>query len=62
MSEALKAKKPAGATKPPKVVVRRRRSKKMPVVTPAMKDRLRAKAKTSTRTTFPELPEWRLEG
>ncbi|HEX7911971.1 MAG TPA: hypothetical protein VF534_28300 [Paraburkholderia sp.] len=61
MSEALKAKKPTGAAKPPKVVVRRHRSKTMPAVTPAMKERLRAKAKTSTRSSFPELPEWRLE-
>jgi hypothetical protein len=61
MSEALKAKKPADAIRQPKVVVRRARSKTMPVVTPAMKKRLRAKAKTSTRSSFPELPEWRLE-
>jgi hypothetical protein len=61
MSQALKTKKPALA-KSAKVVVRLARSKKMPIVTPAMKERLRARAKTSKRSAFPELPEWRLEG
>ncbi|MBN3847043.1 hypothetical protein G3N58_09410 [Paraburkholderia sp. Ac-20342] len=43
----------------PTVVVRRGRSRDIPVVTPQMKERLRAAAKVSKRTTFPELPEWR---
>ena len=63
MSQALKkAKDPTAATKSAKVVVRLTRSKKVPAVTPAMKERLRARAKNSKRSTFPELPEWRLEG
>jgi hypothetical protein len=62
MSQALKTKKPAALAKSAKVVVRLARSKKMPAVTPVMKERLRARAKTSKRSAFPELPEWRLEG
>jgi hypothetical protein len=62
MTQALKTKKPAAAAKPAKVVVPLARSKKMPAVTPAMKERLRARAKSSKRSAFPELPEWRLEG
>lgn len=41
----------------PKVVVRR--SAKRVVVTSEMKRQLRANARVSTRTDFPELPEWR---
>lgn len=41
----------------PKVVVRR--SSKRTIVTTAMKSQLRTNAKASTRSTFPELPEWR---
>ncbi|WP_247391954.1 hypothetical protein [Ralstonia pseudosolanacearum] len=41
----------------PKVVVRR--SSKRTIVTMAMKRQLRNNAKSSTRSTFPELPEWR---
>lgn len=63
MSQALKkAKDPTATTKSAKVVVRLTRAKKVPAVTPAMKERLRARAKNSKRSTFPELPEWRLEG
>lgn len=62
MSQSLKTKKPTAAAKPAKVIVRLVRSKKMPAVTPAMKERMRAKAKSSKRTGFPELPEWRIEG
>jgi hypothetical protein len=63
MSQALKkAKDPAATIKSAKVVVRLTRSKKVPAVTPEMKERLRARAKNSKRSAFPELPEWRLEG
>ncbi|MET2529934.1 hypothetical protein [Ralstonia pseudosolanacearum] len=44
----------------PKVVVRR--SAKRVSVTTAMKRQLRANARVSTRTDFPELPEWRRSG
>ncbi|AXV70886.1 hypothetical protein CJO91_00045 [Ralstonia solanacearum] len=42
---------------PPKVVIRR--SKRRRVVTPEMKEQLRANARISQRRTFPELSEWR---
>ncbi len=51
-------KKPASPTAP-KIVVRR--SSKRVVVTAELKERLRANAKRSTRSDFPELPEWRIE-
>jgi len=60
MSEPLKKSKPTASAKPT-VVVRLARSGKPVVVTSEMKAQLRKKAKTSTRSTFPELPEWRLE-
>ncbi|SIT49711.1 conserved hypothetical protein [Paraburkholderia ribeironis] len=60
MSETLKKPKQAAASKPA-VVVRLARSGKKVVVTSEMKAQLRKRAKTSTRSTFPELPEWRLE-
>ena len=57
MSETLKKPKPDVAT-PPTVVVRdSRSSKKKVVVTSGMKAQLRKRAKTSTRSAFPELPE-----
>lgn len=40
----------------PKVVVRR--SAKRVIVTNAIKRQLRTNARMSTRTDFPELPEW----
>ncbi|HKR45557.1 MAG TPA: hypothetical protein VJU59_38805 [Paraburkholderia sp.] len=61
MSETLKKPRPNVAT-PPTVVVRVSRSrKKKVVVTSGTKAQLRKRAKTSTRSAFPELPEWRLE-
>ncbi|WP_028209055.1 hypothetical protein [Paraburkholderia nodosa] len=61
MSETLK-KPRAEASSAPTVVVRLARSgKKKVVVTAEMKAQLRKRAKTSTRTAFPELPEWRLD-
>ncbi|MCX5544161.1 hypothetical protein M3A49_32610 [Paraburkholderia sp. CNPSo 3076] len=61
MSETLKKPKPDVAT-PPTVVVRvSRSSKKKVVVTSGTKAPLRKRAKTSTRSAFPELPGWRLE-
>lgn len=44
----------------PKVAVRR--PAKRVIVTNAMKRRLRANARMSIRTDFPELPEWRRTG
>ncbi len=61
MSETLKKPKPAVATKPTVVVRLERSGRKKVVVTSEMKAQLRKRAKTSTRSTFPELPEWRLE-
>lgn len=46
-----------GTLAAPKVIVRRK-SKRV-VVTAVMKERLRKEAQTSTRTRFPELPEWK---
>jgi hypothetical protein len=60
MSETLKKTKQTAPSKPT-VVVRLARSGKKVVVTPEMKAQLRKRAKTSTRSTFPELPEWRHE-
>lgn len=40
-----------------KVVVRRGGSRDIPVVTPQVKERLRAAAKVSNRKMFPELPD-----
>lgn len=58
MSASTNAKKIAMlAVAAPKVVVRR--SAKRVIVTTAMKRQLRANARVSTRTDFPELPEWR---
>jgi hypothetical protein len=48
------------ATTAAKVVVRR--SAKRVIVTTAMKRQLSANARVSTRTDFPELPEWRRTG
>lgn len=62
MSETLKKPQKPTAPAKPAVVVRLSRSGKKVVVTAEMKARLREKAKTSTRSSFPELPEWRLEG
>ncbi len=51
--------KPSSAdAKLPKVVVRRSRAKPVRVVTPKMKEQLRANARVSRRRTLPELPEW----
>lgn len=62
MSQALKKTKGQAATiESAKVVVRLTRSKKVPAVTPAMKEKLRARAKNSKRSAFPELPEWQVE-
>ena len=44
----------------PKVVVRR--SGRRVTVTTETKRQLRANARVSTRTAFPELPEWRRTG
>jgi hypothetical protein len=60
MSETLKKPKQSSSSTPT-VVVRLARSGKKVVVTSEMKAQLRKKAKTSTGSTFPELPEWRLE-
>lgn len=57
MSLADGAEPTAADAKPPKVVIRR--SKRRRVVTPEMKAQLRANARISQRRTFPELPEWR---
>ncbi|NUX59352.1 hypothetical protein [Paraburkholderia youngii] len=59
MSETLKKPKQA-APSTPTVVVRLARSCKKAVVTSEMKAQLRIRAKTSTRSIFPELPEWRV--
>lgn len=56
-SGTMDTKKPAAPTAP-KIVVRR--SSKRVVVTAELKERLRANAKRSTRSDFPELPEWRI--
>ncbi|CAJ0725999.1 hypothetical protein DEE44_11415 [Ralstonia pickettii] len=56
MSAPTNTKKLA-ATAAPKVVVRR--SAKRVIVTAEMMRQLRANARVSTRTDFPELPEWR---
>ena len=61
MSQLRKRKGAASLDGSPTVVVRSATSKKRPVVTPAMKERLRANARNSKRTKFPELPEWRRE-
>ncbi|MCP3711529.1 hypothetical protein M3I54_31970 [Paraburkholderia sp. CNPSo 3274] len=61
MSETLKKPKPDVATPPSVVVSVSRSSKKKVVVTSGTKAQLRKRAKTSTRSAFPELPEWRLE-
>lgn len=60
MSLTSGAKPTAADAKPPKVVVRR--SKRRRVVTPEMKEQLRANARISQRRSFPELPEWRRDG
>lgn len=61
MSASTDTKKIATPAVPaPKVVVRR--STKRVIVTTAMKRQLRANARVSTRTDFPELPEWRRTG
>lgn len=60
MSLATGAKPTAADTKAPKVIIRR--SKRRRVVTPEMKERLRANTRISRRRTFPELPEWRRRG
>ena len=57
MSLTNGAKPTVADAKPPKVVIRR--SKRRRVVTPEMKAQLRANARISQRRTFPELPEWR---
>jgi hypothetical protein len=57
MRQMNAAKPTSGDAKPPKVVIRR--SKRRRVVTPEMKEQLRANARISRRRTFPELPEWR---
>lgn len=57
MSPAKGAKPTEADTKPPTVVIRR--SKRRRVVTPEMKAQLRANARISQRRAFPELPEWR---
>ncbi len=57
MRQMNAAKPTAVDAKPPKVVIRR--SKRRRVVTPEMKKQLRANARISQRRTFPELPEWR---
>lgn len=57
-SNGKKTSTPAVAA--PKVAVRR--SAKRVIVTTAMKRQLRANARLSTRTDFPELPEWRRTG
>ncbi|MDR0240631.1 MAG: hypothetical protein LBJ65_03415 [Burkholderia sp.] len=61
MSETLKKPRPEASTTPTVVVRLTRSGKKTVVVTPEMKAQLRKRAKTSTRSAFPELPEWRLE-
>ncbi|NJZ81816.1 hypothetical protein GO280_02332 [Ralstonia solanacearum] len=57
MSLTNGAKPTAVDVKAPKVVIRR--SKRRRIVTPEMKERLRANTRISQRRTFPELPEWR---
>lgn len=57
MSLTNGAKPTAADAKIPKVVIRR--SKRRQVVTPEMKEQLRANARVSQRRTLPELPEWR---
>ncbi|NKA78099.1 hypothetical protein GO291_00014 [Ralstonia solanacearum] len=57
MRQMNAAKPTATDAKPPKVVIRR--SKRQRVVTPEIKEQLRANARFSQRRTFPELPEWR---
>lgn len=57
MSPTNEAKPTEADAKSPKVVIRR--SKRRRVVTPEMKEQLRANARISQRRTFPELPEWR---
>lgn len=59
MSAPTDMKKPA-ITLAPKVVVRR--SGKRVIVSTSMKRQLRTNARASTRSTFPELPEWRRTG
>ena len=61
MSETVKKPKPAASTTPTVVVRLARSGKKKVVVTAEMKAKMRERAKTSTRSAFPELPEWRLE-
>jgi hypothetical protein len=61
MSETLKKTKPEASSAPTVVVRLARSGKKKVVVTAEMKAQLRKRAKTSTRSTFPELPEWRFE-
>ncbi|WP_321917889.1 hypothetical protein [Paraburkholderia sp. J11-2] len=61
MSESLKKPRPDVATSPTVVVRVSRSSRKTVVVTCGMKAQLLKRAKTSTRSAFPELPEWRLE-
>ncbi|HDR9512128.1 hypothetical protein C5615_37965 [Burkholderia cepacia] len=61
MSETLKKPRPEASTTPTVVVRLTRSGEKKVVVTPEMKAQLRKRAKTSTRSAFPELPEWRLE-
>ncbi|MEX3952795.1 hypothetical protein AB4Y40_34195 [Paraburkholderia sp. EG287B] len=61
MSESLKKPKPDVASPPTVVVHVSRSSRKKVVVTSGTKAQLRKRAQTSTRSAFPELPEWRLE-
>ncbi len=57
MSRKNGAKPTRADAKTPKVVLRR--SNRRRVVTPEVKEQLRANARISQSRTFPELPEWR---